>query len=104
MDSFIVTRREEITYPPLPLTQERGHGYPAPGHVVMILREGSGWVVGEDGSPSVIAAPTVVTWHPGDWIEYGSDGSGEFKAEFFWAADLPEQDRHAVLADIFQQK
>ncbi len=102
MDTFIVTRREEVTYAPLPASQRRGQGCPAPGHVVMVLREGSGWVAGKDGVTRAIAAPAVVAWHPGDWIEYGSDGSSEFNAEILWAADLPEHERDAILADIFR--
>ncbi len=102
MDTFTVTRREEVTYPSLPFSQERGHGYPAPGHVIMILREGSGWITGEAGGTTAIAAPAVVAWHPGDWIEYGSDGSSEFNAEILWAADLSEYERDAVLAAIFR--
>jgi hypothetical protein len=103
MDTFTVTRREAVTYPVLPFGQKRGHGCRAPGHVTMILREGSGWIAGKDGATTAIAAPAVVAWHAGDWIEYGSDGSREFSAELFWATDLTEQEREAALADIFRQ-
>jgi hypothetical protein len=102
MDTFTVARREEVTYPSLPFHQERGHGYPAPGRVIMILREGSGWIADKDGVTTAIGAPAVVAWHPGDWIEYGSDGSRDFNAEILWAADLPEQQRDTILKDIFR--
>jgi hypothetical protein len=102
MDTFTVTRREAVTYPTLPFGQERGHGYPAPGPVIMILREGSGWIADRDGVTTAIAAPAVVAWHPGDWIEYGSDGSSEFSAELLWATDLPEQQRDVILMEIFR--
>jgi hypothetical protein len=103
MDTFTVTRHEAVTYPTLPFSQERGHGYLAPGHVTMILREGSGWIADKDGVTTAIVAPAVVVWHPGDRIEYGSDGSSEFSAEILWATDLTDQERDAALADIFQQ-
>jgi hypothetical protein len=101
METFTITRHEEVTYRSLPFSQRRGHGYLAPGPVTMILREGSGWIAGEDGGTTLIAAPAVVAWQPGDWIEYGTDGTSEFSAEILWATDLPEQEREAILAGIF---
>jgi hypothetical protein len=67
----------------------------------MVLRDGSGWVKSQDGTIEMISARSVVTWDAGDWIEYGSDGSGEFEAELYWADGLPEQSRSALVAEAF---
>lgn len=81
--------------------QVQGHGLRVPGRVVMLLQQGSGWVMRQDGTREEIAAENVVIWDDGEWMEYGSDGSSEFKAEFYWAAVLSEEAWAARMSEIF---
>jgi len=67
----------------------------------MVLREGAGWVRTQDGAAETLAAPSVVAWEKGDRVEYGSDGSGSFRAELYWAAGLPAEQRAAALEEAF---
>jgi hypothetical protein len=97
MHAFKATRYETVAYSSMPSGQGRGHRFQAPGRVVMVLHEGSGWVRGQGGTIEVIRAKSVVTWDEGEWIEYGSDGSCEFKAELYWSAG---QRRAAAAAGI----
>ena len=85
MYTFTATRTEGIEYSPMPYAQDHGHGLRTSGPVVMVLHAGSGWVKDEDGSIERVTAPSVTAWGPGDWVEYGSDGLGEFKADLYWA-------------------
>ena len=52
---------------------------------------------------SVQVAQVFGTHNPGDWIEYGSDGSSGFTAEILWATDLSDHERDAALAGIFRR-
>jgi hypothetical protein len=67
----------------------------------MVLREGVGWVMSQDGVPEQVAAATVVAWDAGDLVAYGTDGSSEFKADLYWATDTPEGQREADLSRAF---
>jgi hypothetical protein len=102
MDAFQVVRRESVEYSSLRPGQAGGHGFRAPGRMVMVLRDGSGWVMSQDGAPEPVVAVTVVAWDAGDWVAYGSDGSSEFKADLYWATDMPENQRAAGLSETFE--
>jgi hypothetical protein len=101
MDTFSATRCETVVYSPMPSGQVRGHGFAAPGRVVLVLREGAGWVRPRDGAAEPLAAPSVVAWEKGEWVEYGSDGSRSFRAELYWEAGLPADQQAAVLKEAF---
>jgi hypothetical protein len=77
------------------------HGYRAPGSGVLVVEEDRGWVRRADGSREDVAAPTVVMWDAGDWVEYGSDGTFPFRTRDYWAATLPEEESQARLNEIF---
>ena len=68
-------------------------GFHAPGRIVLVLQEGTGWALREDGGREVLDAKSVVLYETGEWVEYGSDGSGEaFRAEIYGAENFsPEQ-------------
>ena len=78
----------------------RVHGVRAPGRIVMVVREGSGWILLPDGSRENLPATSVVIWEPGEWIEYGT-GSDAGKTESYWAEDLTEEEWRAVFAEAF---
>lgn len=101
MQTFKVMRYEGVEYPPMQFSQIRGHGVRAPGRVIMVLQEGSGWVMRQNGVREDIAAKTVVFWDADDWMEYGSDGCDKFKAESYWSADFSEEEWAARMAEIF---
>ena len=68
-------------------------GFHAPGRIVLVMQEGTGWALREDGGREVLDAKSVVLYETGEWVEYGSDESGEaFRAEIYGAANFsPEQ-------------
>jgi hypothetical protein len=101
MDAFKVVRRESVEYAPLLPSRAGGHGFRAPGRMTMVLREGCGWVMSQNGVPEPISALTVVGWDTGDWVAYGSDGTSEFKADLYWATNMPEGQRQAGLSEAF---
>src|SRR5258708_15567368 len=71
-----------------PGTKYQALGHRAPGVGVLVVEEGTGWVMGQDGMREAIGAKSVVMWDVGDWVEYGSDDG--LKAEEYWAAREPE--------------
>jgi hypothetical protein len=76
-------------------------GRRAPGAGVLLVREGTGWVLSQDGSREAISAKTVVMWDAGEWVEYGSEDG--LRAEEFWAAQEPEGAAEARLSAAFGQ-
>ena len=101
MQTFKVKRWEDGEFR-LPLADtSRFHGLRAPGRIIMVVQEGSGWVLRQDGTHADVAAKSVVTWDTGDWVEYGCDGSSEFKFESYWEAYLSEEEWAARMAEVF---
>jgi hypothetical protein len=74
-------------------------GYRVPGAGVLVVQEGTGWVMGQDGTREAIAARSVVLWDAGEWVEYGSEDGLE--AEEYWEAQEPEGAAEARLAAFF---
>lgn len=78
-------------------------GFRAPGRIVLVVQQGTGWVVREDGGRDVLDAKSVVIYDTGDWVEYGSDGSGEaFRAELYASANFSPEQEAARLAHFFR--
>jgi hypothetical protein len=100
MYTFTATRTEGIEYSPMPFAQDRGHGRWASGPVVMVLRTGSGWVRDEEGTIVRVSAPSVTSWGPGDWVEYGSDASVTFKADLYWAVPPSARQPADAMAEV----
>ena len=82
-----------------PGTKYRALGRRAAGAGVLVVHEGTGWVLGPDGTREAISAKSVVMWDAGQWVEYGSDDG--LKAEEYWAAQEPEEAALARLAAVF---
>ena len=74
-------------------------GRRAPGDGVLVVQEGTGWVMGQDGTRERLSAKSVVMWSAGEWVEYGSDDG--LKAEEYWAVQEPEGAAEARLAVVF---
>ena len=74
-------------------------GRRAPGDGVLVVQEGTGWVMGQDGTQEPVSARSVVMWAAGEWVEYGSDDG--LKAEEYWAVREPEGATEARLAAFF---
>ncbi len=73
-------------------------GFRAPGRMVLVVRGGT-WVRREDGTRETAGAESVVIYDAGDWVEYGSDGSGDaFEATLYGAAGIPGDQQEARLA------
>jgi hypothetical protein len=47
-------------------------GFIASSHIVLVVEEGDVWVKREVDDIEAFAAPHVLVWAPGDWVEYGS--------------------------------
>ena len=74
-------------------------GFQAPGRMVLVVHEGTAWVQREDSSRETVGARSVVMFDAGEWVEYGSDGSGEaFRAELYGAAEFSGEQQAARLA------
>jgi hypothetical protein len=101
MQTFTAKRRDETDYPPNPWGESRVHGVRAPGRIVMVVREGSGWVLLQDGTRENLTATSVVTWASGEWVEYGTNAGEGLKTESHWAEDLSEEEWKAVFAEAF---
>jgi hypothetical protein len=99
MQTFKVRHWECLESPPQePLGGVAEPGFQAPGHMVLVVREGTAWVRRADSTRETIGAKSVVMYDVGDWIEYGSDGSGEaFQAELYGAAKFSEEQQAARL-------
>jgi hypothetical protein len=67
----------------------------------MVVQEGSCWVRREDGSRVDLAADSVVSWEPGEWVEYGSDPGKGYKIESYWSVDFSEEEWEAIFAEVF---
>lgn len=50
---------------------------------VMVLEDGSLWIMDQEGVRHTLNAPSVVSWDTGDWVAYGSEGRTKFKD--YWA-------------------
>jgi len=93
------TVKEYGTSEGIPGAKYRVLGRQAPGAGVLVVQEGTGWVMGQDGTREAIGAKTVVMWDAGDWVEYGSDDG--LKTEEYWEAQEPEEVTQARLAAVF---
>jgi len=60
----------------------------------------SSWWCGKARAGSC-SATTVVTWDPGEWVEYGTNAGEGWKTESYWAEDLSEEEWKAVFAEAF---
>lgn len=100
MQTFNAQRTEGLDVPPNPAGQSRRHPLRAPGHIVLVVREGACWVRRQDGSREDLSAPSVVIWEPGDWVEYGNTAEG-CKSESYWSKDLSEQEWAAIFTEAF---
>jgi hypothetical protein len=105
MQTFKVRLWERLESPPQgPFGGVAETGFRAPGRMVLVVREGTAWVQREDGTRETAGARSVVTYDVGDWVEYGSDGSGEaFQAELCGAAELSGEHQAARLARFLAQ-
>jgi hypothetical protein len=102
MQTFKAQRWERAELWPEPSV--RGHrfqGIRAPGPIVLVVQEGSGWVQRQDGGREVLNAKSVVIYKTGDWFEYGTDSGDEFTIETYWAADLSEEEWKAIFTETF---
>jgi hypothetical protein len=80
--------REYMSSAGAPGGKFRVPGRRAPGAGVLVVQEGTGWVMEQDGTREAVSAKSVVVWEAGEWVEYGSDDGLE--AEEYWAAQEPE--------------
>jgi hypothetical protein len=101
MQTFTAKRTDGADFPPGGWGESRVHGLRAPGRIVMVVREGSGWVVLQNGTRENPTATSVVTWEPGEWVEYGCNAGEGWKSESYWAEDLSEEGWKAVFAEAF---
>ena len=79
------------------------YGIRAPGPMVLVVQEGTGWVKRKDGSRETIEAQSVVIFEAGDWFEYGANNNGNsrFKVDIYWETGLSEEEQKAIFAAIF---
>ena len=72
--------------------------------MALVVREGTAWIQREDSTHETVGAKSAVTYDAGDWIEYGSDGSGgAFRAELYGAAEFSGEQQAARLARFLGQ-
>jgi hypothetical protein len=72
--------------------------------MALVVREGTAWVQREDSTRETVGAKSVVLYDAGDWVEYGSDGSGEaFRAELYGTAEFSKEQQAARLARFLGQ-
>ena len=76
-------------------------GHRAHGPGVLVLEEGSGWLIAENGSRQEISAKTVVMWDAGDWVEFGTNNSSLFKFRDYWETVESDQDWQARANEAF---
>jgi hypothetical protein len=102
MQTFKVKLWERLESPPQePFGGVVEPGFRAPGRTVLVVREGTGWVLGQGGDREALDAKTVVIYESGDWIEYASDGSGAaFEAELYAEARLSGDEEAVRLARV----
>jgi hypothetical protein len=102
MRTFKVARSEHLEAPPSAGSLGgRARGFRAPGAIALVVREGTGWVMREDGSRETVEAGSVVVFEAGDWFEYGYDGNGGFKADSYWEADLSIKEWEVIFTQAF---
>lgn len=96
MQMFKVARWEHL---PRQGAASQSYGFQAPGPIVLIVKEGSAWVLREDGTRTTVTGRSVVIYSAGDRVEYGGDGDQEI--ETYWATDLSEEEWKVRLAAVF---
>lgn len=67
-------------------------GFRAAGPIVMLVEDGSVWVMDQQGVRHALDAPGVVVWDTGDWVAYGSEGPAKIKD--YWAPRASETGFH----------
>jgi hypothetical protein len=67
-------------------------GFRASAPVIIVVQDGSAWVMGQQGEVHTLKAPSVVGWDTGEWVAYGHDGPGEILD--FWAPRVSETGFH----------
>lgn len=60
--------------------------------IVMVIEDGTVWVMDQEGVRHALKAPSVVIWDTGDWVAYGSEGLG--KSKDYWAPRVTETGFH----------
>lgn len=105
MQTFKVRLWERLESPPQePFGGVVEAGFQAAGRMVLVVREGTAWVQRHDSTRETVGAKSVVIYDAGDWVEYGSDGSGgAFQAELYGAAEFSTEQQAARLARFFGQ-
>jgi len=100
VQTFKVRHWEALESPPQePFGGVVEPGFQAPGRMILVVREGTAWVQREDSTCETVGAKSMVTFEAGEWVEYGSDGSGEaFQAELYGAAEFSSEQWAARLA------
>jgi len=79
-------------------------GFHAPGRMVLVVHEGTAWIRRADGTRETADARSIVIYDPGEWVEYGSDGSGgAFQAELHGEAGFSGEEQAARLARVLGQ-
>jgi hypothetical protein len=63
-------------------------GFRAAGPIVMLVEDGSVWVMDQQGARHALDSPGVVVWDTGDWVAYGSEGPAKVKD--YWAPRVSE--------------
>lgn len=67
-------------------------GYRAAAPWMMVLEDGSLWVMDQEGVRHTLNAPSVVIWDTGEWVAYGSEGPAKYKD--YWAPRASETGYH----------
>lgn len=100
MQTFKVNLQECLESPPQePFGGVIEDGFHAPGPMVLVVQQGTGWALRADGGREVLGTKAMVLYEMGEWVEYGSDGSGEaFRAEIYGAANFSQEQAAARLA------
>jgi hypothetical protein len=76
-------------------------GYRAAGPVVMVIEEGSIWVLDQHGTQQELSAPGVVIWDTGEWVEYGSENPA--RTAYYWAPRVSDTGFHPCSPDDARQ-
>ncbi len=71
MRTFKADRWEHLEF----VIEGRAHGFRAPGTIVLVVQEGTGWVMRQDGSRETVEEKSVVIFDTGDWLEYGTSSN-----------------------------
>ena len=104
METFKVRFREGLVRQSQEPFGRAVEGFRAPARMVLVVGEGTAWVQREDGTRETIEAESVVIYDVGDWLEYGSDGSGHaFQVQLYGAAGFSGEQQTARLARFLGQ-